>query len=518
MDAYSAAFQQKLRFSRTAIVLFALLECLVVAQAVFAYRDQMLTVSQMQQRGIQHGLPFLWHFAMWSDLAVVSPLAAYLVQRFHLERSAFKVAASIATGVVTSIVLHWFYTLSNAPEAHVQDHQLTAAGIAHLIYMALTLSIFIRFLLLTDKIPPKLLRIVSAILFLHVFVGTHMLLGIANLAFPLEWYGGQPLRSAAGWTTVAFVGATLLALNFPDIWNWQTLASPDRRFPVLKTVADLFEFWTLNRFDTTERYLKSLDYIASYLGFTAFLTVFVAKVQMSTAFNGGIFYLENWVTFVSETALPCLLLFLFGLIHGFGRQSIRLELSIGPKLFPPGRVPDDWGGPKDRVIAFLSVISFLLLFLMLTWFADNIKIASLIMFVLACNDWRTRYLINSGIGGYFSLEKYAPRPGDKDYDLILERREVADKFLFKKPHLWKEAGRAVGCGLAFAVSLSGYLRNTTSLDFAAYIILIGTLVLNEVITLRWRYRMFSEMRDIDRKAAERRAKEREAQEPLRDGG
>lgn len=39
-----------------AIIAFVSLECLVVAQAISAYFDHFLTVSQMQQRGINHGV------------------------------------------------------------------------------------------------------------------------------------------------------------------------------------------------------------------------------------------------------------------------------------------------------------------------------------------------------------------------------------------------------------------------------------------------------------------------------
>src|SRR6266853_1355972 len=61
------------------LVVLGLLECLVLLQGLLAYRAGFLTVSQMQSVGIQHGLPFLWHFAMWGDLLLMSPLCAYLV-------------------------------------------------------------------------------------------------------------------------------------------------------------------------------------------------------------------------------------------------------------------------------------------------------------------------------------------------------------------------------------------------------------------------------------------------------
>lgn len=48
-----------------AIAAFICLEGLVALQAYFAYEDHFFTVAQMQERGVNQGLPFFWHFGMW---------------------------------------------------------------------------------------------------------------------------------------------------------------------------------------------------------------------------------------------------------------------------------------------------------------------------------------------------------------------------------------------------------------------------------------------------------------------
>ena len=174
-----------------------------------------------------------------------------------------------------------------------------------------------------------------------------------------------------------------------------------------------------------------------------------------------------------------------------------MELAIGNKLFPPDRIPTDWGTPKLRVTVVATVIMHLLLFLSLAWFADNILMATLIMLLTAINDWRTRYLIGEGISKYFSDPRYAPRPDEKDYSFILARREVACHFLFDRPHLAKETARVAGCAVAFALSLYGYANNTGQFDALAYIALIMTLVINEWVTVTWRVKMFFEIKRID---------------------
>jgi hypothetical protein len=105
-------------------------------------------------------------------------------------------------------------------------------------------------------------------------------------------------------------------------------------------------------------------------------------------------------------------------------------------------------------------------------------------------------LIEDGIGRYFKDSKYAPKTGEKDYEVISERREIAKEFLFKKPHLIKETGRVLGCWLAFVISMTGYFNDTSNLDVIAYLILMGTLIFNEYFTLRWRFMMYKKMKPL----------------------
>jgi hypothetical protein len=213
MSSYSNGSRRNPALSAVAVVAFIFLECLVVVQAFLAHGDHFLTVSQMRQRGIDYGLPFAWHFAMWSDLTLVSPLAAYLIGRFYRGWSLRSVLSSLAFGFISSGLLHSVYTFSGMPEAHVQNHALTATGIVHAIYMGTAFSVFVQFFFFTQDVTPRMLRVVSVILVIHVFIGTHMALGIHNMVFPVDWYPGQPLRSIFGWATIAALTLGLLWRN-----------------------------------------------------------------------------------------------------------------------------------------------------------------------------------------------------------------------------------------------------------------------------------------------------------------
>jgi hypothetical protein len=489
------------RFS-AGLLTFAVLECLVLGQLFLAYEDQFFTVAQMRQRGFDQGLPFAWHFAMWGDLFVISPLAAYLVDRFHDQWSRPRVLQSLAIGLVSSAVLHWTYTFGVFPEAHVINHALTGAGVVHLFYMGLAIAIFVQFFLFTKTVPAGSLAVVSALVLLHIIVGTHMLLGVITLEYPQDWYAGEPLKSMAGWTIIVGVGLTLLWRNLRDIdlFSRTPVAAAKAKYPAARNAATFGRFITVQRPETVLGYLKSLDYIVEKILPGTFLIVFAAKL-VSTTFGIQALRASDWFSVLKEIVLPCVLLLVVGAMFFFSRHSVKLELDYGPKLFSARRMPTEWGKPKDRMIVFLSVMLYLIFFSILTWFSDNVKVAAGILLAVAINDWRTRYLIGDGIAAYLADPKYDPPRDDPDYDRIQRRRAVARQFLYGKPHLFKETCKSIGCAVAFALAMTGYWQGTSQYDVPAYVILIVTVVVNEYFSVKWRWNMFLQMEEADSKTS-----------------
>jgi hypothetical protein len=250
---------------------------------------------------------------------------------------------------------------------------------------------------------------------------------------------------------------------------------------------------------TIETYLVWLSRLSTYVGITVLLSLFVVKFQISTAAGDGVFRLENGIAFIREApfALPLILLDIS--LYILGSKSAKLELSIGSKSFPLNRTPTVWNDQKDPVIIFLSVVLHLLLYSLLVWFANDIRILSFIMTIVACIDWRTRYLVEKAAATYFSDDNYSPRPGEQQFELIEERRSVFVQYL-EHPHLLKEGARIAGCGLAFAISMYGYFSNDNTLNFTAYWILLGVVILNEALTLSWRFKLVHGMKAIDNRA------------------
>ena len=89
---------------------------------------------------------------MWSDIAVISPLAAYVIGRYFGRWPAGGIFVSIITGVIASLFFHWLYTLPTMPGVHVESHYITRAGYGHVVYMALSIAIFTQLFLFTQEI------------------------------------------------------------------------------------------------------------------------------------------------------------------------------------------------------------------------------------------------------------------------------------------------------------------------------------------------------------------------------
>ena len=451
-----------------AIIAFILLECVVLLQAFLAYQDHFLTVAQMRERGISQGLPFIWHFGMWGDFLIISPLAAYVIglhsDRWRLSR----ILISLVVGFILAAIFSWLYTLSDMPEAHIQNHHLTAAGNAHLVYTAIALTVFIQFLFFSGDVSAPLLRVVSVLLFMHVFLGTHMALGIAKLKYPLDWYPAQPLESKFGWITLGAVAIGLAWRNFG-----------------LRRV-----LWHVNqRVGTSEEYLKFLNYLCKNVTIWFFITM------LGVAWSRG------------ERFSP-ILIALFGVVYHLSRLSVSQELEIAKTIFPPDRIPNKLK-LKDRTAITLEVTLFMLLYLALAWVAHCIIVASFCMLVIACIDLNTRRLINKNVREYFANPDYAPCTNEPGYQTMMARRANVEWYL-DLPHLWKERGRIAGYAGAFGVANYAYFTNADDATFAtyfldafhcavhgysygadklavlAYIILIVTLIGNELITYSWR--------------------------------
>jgi hypothetical protein len=470
---------------RLGVVVLVFLEALVLAQALFAYQDGFLNASQMLQNGTKSGLPFSWHFGMWGDIVLISPMSALIVAYYSKQWTPASLVLSGLLGLAVSIVMHWVYTFSAMPEAHVQAHQLTRAGMVHLIYMAFALTIFIQLFLFTPHITARALRWISVLVFMHVLAGTHIVLGILALLTPLEWYGGRPLQSIMGGLIIGLLAAGLL---------WRNCG-----FGIFKRFFNWYLYWTGNDISNTEGLFKFLSEICRVVAIWTYIGVIV---QIAYRYwNGKIFDLGG---FVSEGFLQCVMVALVGITYWLGQLSVKQEIAIAKTIFPPGKVPRDWGTPQDRWATVGLVLGFCALYLVIAYVSQYVLIVSGLMTLIAANDYRTRYKINEGIDKYFNDDDYSPKPDDHDYAVIMARRKEVCAFLFGRAHLKKEVLRTVGCACSFLIAGAAHLYQQPRLEIGAYLVLIFTFIVNEAFTVHWRLVRDSRLREVDEKAGESR--------------
>jgi hypothetical protein len=157
---------------------------------------------------------------------------------------------SLAIGCVSAGLLSLLYTLSDVPEAHV----------------AIAIAVFIQFLFFTENVALGPLRVVSILLLVHVFFGTHMALGILKLYYrpDFDWYPAQPLESRFGLLTIGAMGLGLA---------W-------RSFGLQKI------FYEVNqRFSTSEEYLKFLDYLCKLVNIYYFFGVAWYRLEQADSWT-----------------------------------------------------------------------------------------------------------------------------------------------------------------------------------------------------------------------------------------
>ena len=121
----------------------------------------------------------------------------------------------------------------------------------------------------------------------------------------------------------------------------------------INRTVELFMSWLGNHFFYTSPEIKTprgllrfFDAAGNFiLVFGVFLGIAWSKWRRSSC--PGNVPLKQWVVCSWEVALPCAMVLLIGLVFYLSRRSAKVELFIADKLFPEGRVPDYWIGPKD---------------------------------------------------------------------------------------------------------------------------------------------------------------------------
>ena len=214
-----------IREKTRAFLIFCFLQSLVALQIIFANRDGMLTVEQMNGRGVSVGFPLIWHFAVWSDAVCIAPLAALLVYAFGHAWNALNVTVAAALCACISVALTTIFTLTPIQDAWMHHHATTPAGIAHLTFMITAMPPIVLLLFDTPHADPRTIATCSMLLVIHAFIGLNMVLGVVAQVTPLPWYPSRPLGDPLGWLQI-----TVIAVAF--WWRYAQTDGRDRDPPL----------------------------------------------------------------------------------------------------------------------------------------------------------------------------------------------------------------------------------------------------------------------------------------------
>jgi hypothetical protein len=144
---------------------------------VAAWSINMHTATAMQRRGIHTGLPYLWHFGMWSDVFLVHPLCAYLAAKYGHEWVLAWLWFMVPNGLVAALILQCYVWPSNkTKESQVMDGKVTVAGYVHIPQATIIISIlFLALMTLVNGRMELHDAIISLVVVaLHMFIGTHI--------------------------------------------------------------------------------------------------------------------------------------------------------------------------------------------------------------------------------------------------------------------------------------------------------------------------------------------------------
>ncbi len=184
---------------------------LMLVQAVLSYLDGFLTKNQVEAH--HHytipSLPFVAHGQMWTDLLLVTPIISYLVADYSNQWPSLFIFIALVLGFFVSIILHRVYSKESKekPGCHARDGKLTLAGYAHLVYMALVISILLLFFSVSE-VKLNTLFLVAVVMIAHAMFGI--------LQIPL--YLGRKI-----WTTTNVVSILFIAFGVGLLVMWNLI-------------------------------------------------------------------------------------------------------------------------------------------------------------------------------------------------------------------------------------------------------------------------------------------------------
>jgi hypothetical protein len=251
---------------------------------------------------------------------------------------------------------------------------------------------------------------------------------------------------------------------------------------ILRLAKRFFDFDT----KTAEGRLKLYHRACGLVTVGALFAIFQYRFGWSDYFQTGVTNVDNWTRFLGDHGAATLLLLVIMGVYRQSRVCVKTEMSIFPKLFPLSPVPKNWEQLTGSGHIGAMILFYMVFYLGMAFFTNDVRIVSAGFATIYTISYFNQWLTRKNIEKLFTDPLLQPSKSDVHRDFILDRRKVAWDYLFGKPHLWKESAVIAGNVLSFIVALIGNMQSSNAMIAAAYVILIITLVGNEIVVWRWR--------------------------------
>lgn len=202
-----------------------------------------------------------------------------------------------------------------------------------------------------------------------------------------------------------------------------------------------------------------------------------------------------WRRFWEDKGPPALLSIAVLYIFLVWRFFSRSELEIGTQLFSRSRTPQEWTRVHGHRFVPLLIVAFYALFAILALSVDRPGLFGLTMAGLYSIALISQFLRKRNLERYFADPRFQPPDSDEHKSFIMRRRQVARAYLFDGKHLVKEVFVVAGSLAAATASLAVQLIGLW--PAVPYMILLATIVLNEIVTFTWRRARNEELDKIE---------------------
>lgn len=237
---------------------------------------------------------------------------------------------------------------------------------------------------------------------------------------------------------------------------------------------------------TVEQRLRLLLAIMDLFSLGLIISIAVGQIQFHKYFRQttDLLIWSNLASLVRERGLMTLLFVVLMAQLIATRIEVRKYFLIAKRLFGARR-PIEWEKVDDHRSITLRIIGVWLLYLLLAWFIDDILMFSLLYSLVFVHNIWGYVSIRKNISRYFAAPNYLPTD-EPNGEFIMRRRVAAEHYLFKLPHLLKESLVAALLFTAFLFALSTRLSHYEAPDAVPYVIVLLTLIGNEILMIKWR--------------------------------